>query len=173
MLPAPGPNPLHVDIAMEIAGVLLTPFPLARQLAGRLTDRLQTEALMPGIAPAWPEPNPTVATLSQPIRAHCLLPEENREEYDNHGLPPKSFTPTAATAADALREQKKEEDDPFGSGEEEKKTNLSDRRKKSHFKAASRRRASFTRLRPPTRRGCPSGQLPTRSVSRPPCSTSG
>jgi len=127
-----------MDLAVEVARVLPAPVPLTRPLAGRLTGRLQTEPLMPGIAPAWPEPNPTVTTLSQPCRAHRFLPEENREEYDNHGLPPEPFTPTATTAADQLREQKKEEHDPFGSKMAEKKTNLSDRRKKSHFKAASR-----------------------------------
>jgi len=116
MLPAPSLNLLHVLLAMKVARVLPAPLPLARQLAGRPTGRIQTEALMPGIAPAWPEPNPTVTTLSQPIRAHRLLPEENREEYDNHGLPPVPFTPAAATAADALRAQKNEEDAPFGSG---------------------------------------------------------
>jgi len=38
---------------------------------------------MPRIAPARAEPNPAVTTLSQSFRTHRLLPEENREEYDN------------------------------------------------------------------------------------------
>jgi hypothetical protein len=127
-----------VDIAMEIAGIFPAPLPLTGPFAGRLTLRLQTEALMPGITPARPEPNLTVTTLSLPIRAHRFLPKEKREEYDNHSLRPDWFTQAIAATATAPPEQKKEEDDPFGSGEEEKKTNFSDRRKKSHFKAASR-----------------------------------
>jgi len=71
-----------MDLAVKIAGVLPAPLPLAFHLAGRLTLRLQAEALMPGITPARPEPNPTVTTLSQSFRAHRCLPEEDREEYD-------------------------------------------------------------------------------------------
>jgi hypothetical protein len=55
-----------------------------------------------------PEPNPTVTTLSQPIRAHRLLPKENREEYDKQDALPEPFTPFVAAAP----QQKKEEDDP-------------------------------------------------------------
>jgi len=97
-----------MDLAVEITGVLPAPLPLAFQLAGRLTLRLQAEALMPGITPAWSEPNPTVTTLSQPLRAHRLLPKTNKEEYDKHNPLPEPFTPIVAVAP----EQKKEEDDP-------------------------------------------------------------
>ena len=101
-----------------------------------------------------PEPIPTVTTLSLSLRAHRLLPKENREEYDNHGLLPNRFTQIDATAADRPREQKKEEDDPFGSREEKKNTNLSDRLKKNHFKPAftSRRMQADRRGTRPVRR---------------------
>ena len=97
-----------MDLTVEVAGVLSAPLPLAFQLAGCLTCRLQTESLMPGIASARPEPNPTVTTLSQPVRAHRLLPEENQEEYAKQDPMPEPFTPIVAVAP----EQKKEEDDP-------------------------------------------------------------
>jgi len=63
---------------------------------------------MPSITPAWSEPNPTVTTLSQPVRAHRLLPEENQEEYDKQDPLPEPFAPIVVVAP----EQKKEEDDP-------------------------------------------------------------
>jgi len=53
-----------------------------------------------------------VTTLSQSYRTHRLLPEQSREEYDNHDPLPEPFTPIVAAAT----EQKKEEDDPSGSG---------------------------------------------------------
>jgi hypothetical protein len=49
-----------------------------------------------------------VTTLSQSFRAHSLLLQQNREEYDKQDPRPEPFTPIAATTP----EQKKEEDDP-------------------------------------------------------------
>jgi hypothetical protein len=125
-----------MDLTAEISRVLPAPLPLTRQLAGLLAFRLRAELLVVAVPRMRPEPIPTVTTLSLSLRAHRLLPKENREEYDNHGLLPNRFTQIDATAADRPREQKKEEDDPFGSREEKKNTNLSDRLKKNHFKPA-------------------------------------
>lgn len=136
MLPPPCAHPLHMDLTAEISRVLPAPLPLTRQLAGLLAFRLRAELLVVAVPRMRPEPIPTVTTLSLSLRAHRLLPKENREEYDNHGLLPNRFTQIDATAADRPREQKKEEDDPFGSREEKKNTNLSDRLKKNHFKPA-------------------------------------
>ena len=125
---------------MEIARVLPPPFPLTFPLAGHLAFRLRAELLVVGITRVRPEPNPTVRTLSQTFRTHRPLPDENREEYDNHAPLTQSFARTIATAAASLSGPKKEENDPFGSRKAEKKTPLSGRRKKSHFRAASRQR---------------------------------
>ena len=97
---------------MKITGVLVTPFPLTGVLAGHPAFRRQAVSLMPGIAPARPEPNPAMTTLSQSFCAHRVLPKENREEYDKHSPLTDRFTQIVATPP----EQKKEEDDPFGSG---------------------------------------------------------
>jgi hypothetical protein len=71
-----------MHFAMEITGVLPAPFPLARSLARRLAFRLQTEPLVVGITRMRLVPNPTLTTFSESFRAHRLLPNANRREYD-------------------------------------------------------------------------------------------
>ena len=142
-----------MDLSVKISRALPAPLPLAFPLAGRLAFRLRAELLVVDVPRMRPEPNPTVTTLLLSLRAHRLLPGQNREEYDNDPYVDRRNYEPGRPAATAPPTAKKEEDDPFGSGEEDKHREISDRRKKSHFKAASRRFVPGGRLTPLPMRG--------------------
>ena len=110
-MPAPRLNPLYMRLAMKVARVFPAPLLLTRHLAGRPAFRLQTEVLMPTVTP-WPEPNPALAALPEPIRAHSLTPILNREEYGT--VPRRSHMQYRACWLCDMS-AKKEEHDPLGS----------------------------------------------------------
>jgi hypothetical protein len=72
MIPSPSLNLLYIDLAMEVSRVLSAPLFLTCPLAGRSAFRLQAELLVVGISAMRPEPNITVTTLSESLRAHLL-----------------------------------------------------------------------------------------------------
>jgi hypothetical protein len=80
MLPTPCLNPFDVYFAVVVARDRSPPFQLTRPLARHPAFRFQTEVLMPTVSP-WPEPNPAMAALPEPICTHSLSPILDREEY--------------------------------------------------------------------------------------------
>jgi hypothetical protein len=114
MIPSPGLYLLHIGIAMEVSRILSAPLFLTCPLAGRSAIRLQTEQLVVGIPPMRPEPNITVTTLSESLRAHLLSSEKPGEEYNKHPQVVCLVIDALCLAALHRVLRKKKENDPFG-----------------------------------------------------------